>query len=127
MSKIGAIGAAIGPFITGAQHAAATPPAKHKVSFPRYLAPAVSVFMADADGEDERALMAPDEMAYSPSYATDGQSDFFRVVDDRCALSPDGNRLAFASTRGSGFANIPLMGLGSTKTTQLTNTDAGNF
>src|SRR5262245_2484000 len=110
-------------------------PVKHKVLFNRFRVPEVALFAADADGKNERPLVAHQEMEYSPSITRDGkwvaftseragQADIYRVhpdgtglerltddpaFDDQGALSPDGNTLAFVSTRGSGYPNLWVM------------------
>lgn len=129
------------------------PTAKHQVLFNRFQTPAMTVFIADADGKNERALVPTHGLEYSPSYSADGQwvvftaerdgqADIYRIhpdgtgleqlidnpaFDDQGALSPDGKTLAFVSTRDGGTANIWLMNLESKKTTNLTANHAGNF
>ena len=112
---------------------------KHRVLFNRYLVPAMTVYIADADGKNERALVPTKGLEYSPSYSADGQwvvytveregqSDIYRIhpdgsglqqltndpaFDDQGALSPDGKTLAFVSTRSGGTAGIWLMDINS--------------
>ncbi len=133
----------------------AAPPAtaRHQVLFNRYQTPAMTVYIADADGKNERALLPTPGLEYSPSYSADGQwvvftgerggqSDIYRIhpdgtaleplvddpaFDDQGTLSPDGKTLAFVSTRAGGTANIWLMDVGSKKTTNLTANRSGNF
>jgi Tol biopolymer transport system component len=126
---------------------------KHKVLFNRFQVPAMTVFIADADGKNEHALVPTHELAYSPSFSGDGQwivytaeregqADIYRIhpdgtglqqltddpaFDDQGTLSPDGKTLAFVSTRGSGTANLWLMDVGSKTFTNVTKHRSGNF
>ena len=128
-------------------------PARHRVLFNRFNVPVTALYIADADGKNERALPSTTGLEYSPSYSADGrwivytaekngQADIYRIhvdgtgveqlsndpaFDDQGTLSPDGNTLAFVSTRDSGIANIWLMDLASKTATNLTKQDSGNF
>ena len=125
---------------------------KHRVLFNRFRVPEIALFVADADGKNERALPHR-ESEYSPSLTPDGkwivftseragQSDLYRMhpdgsgleqltddpaFDDQGALSPDGKSLAFISTRGEGFANLWLLDIASRKYRNLTKSRSGNF
>ena len=142
--------------VPGAQSgapAADTATAELQVLFNRYQAPMMTVFIADADGANARAL-APDwELEYSPSFSADGQwvvftaepegqADVYRIrpdgtgleqltdhpaFDDQGVLSPDGGTLAFVSTRERGTADIWLLDLASKTPTNLTDHASGNF
>ena len=127
--------------------------ATYRILFNRFQAPVMTVFINDADGKRERALLPAPGLDYSPSYSADGQwvvltserdgqAEIYRVhadgtglqrltedpaFDDQAALSPDGRALAFVSTRAGGTANIWLMDLASKTTTNLTANRAGNF
>jgi TolB protein len=126
---------------------------RFQVLFNRFQAPVMTLFIADADGTRERALLAVRGLEYSPSFSADGQwivftserdgqADIYRAhpdgsgeqkltdhpgFDDQATLSPDGRTLAFVSTRAGGTANIWLMDLASKKTTNLTAHRSGNF
>jgi Tol biopolymer transport system component len=128
-------------------------PTRHRVLFNRYLVPTMTVYIADADGKNERALVPTAGLEYSPSYSADGrwivytaerdgQSEIYRIhpdgtgveqltdhpaFDDQGALSPDGRRLAFVSTRSGGTASIWLMDIGAETATNLTPHPSGNF
>lgn len=128
-------------------------PTRYRVLFNRYLVPTMTVFIADADGTNERALVPTVGLEYSPSYSPDGQwivytaerkgqADIYRIhpdgtglqqvtddpaFDDQGSLSPDGKMLAFVSTRGSGTANIWVMDTSSRTYTNLTKHQSGNF
>ena len=128
-------------------------PTRHRVLFNRYLTPTMTVYIADADGANERGLVPTTGLEYSPSYSADGrwvvytaeregQADIFRIhpdgtgleqltndlaFDDQGVLSPDGKRLAFVSTRSGGTAAIWLMDLASKTSTLLTKHPSGHF
>ena len=126
---------------------------KHKVLFNRFMVPDVALFVADADGKNERPLVPHAGLEYSPNVSLDGKwvvftaerqglSDIYRVhpdgagleqltddpaFDDQGALSPDNAMLAFVSTRGGGTANIFLLDIAKKVCRNLTNNRAGNF
>ena len=115
------------------------------------IAPSSSeLYIADADGSNERKFLADSRFEYNGAFASqgdwvvftserngDGQSDVFRArrdgsgiaplvvspsVDDAGVLSPDGARLAFVSTRDGYRANIWVLDIASGKLRQLTGT-----
>lgn len=124
-----------------------------RVMYNQYQTPVMSLFIANADGSNERPLLVNPGLDYSPSYSADGkwivftretkgQADVYRVhpdgsgmeqltdhaaFDDQGALSPDGKTLAFVSTRGGGTADIWLMDMATKKTRNLTANRSGNF
>ena len=128
-------------------------PAEHQVLFNRYQAPVMTVFIADADGANARALAPAWGLEYSPSFSADGQwvvftaepdgqADVYRIrpdgtgleqltdhpaFDDQGVLSPDGRTLAFVSTRERGTADIWLLDLASKTGSNLTDHPSGNF
>ena len=142
-----------GPGAQSAAPAADTAPARHQVLFNRYQSPVMTVFIADADGADARALVPDWGLEYSPAFSPDGQwvvftaephgqADLYRIrpdgtgleqltdhaaFDDQGALSPDGRTLAFVSTRARGTADIWLLDLASKTGTNLTDHPSGNF
>ncbi|MDR3698580.1 MAG: hypothetical protein P4L56_03030 [Candidatus Sulfopaludibacter sp.] len=115
----------------------------------------VGLFLANADGSHERALLPADSLDYNPSFSADGKwivftsergrsADIYRVhpdgsvlerltgdpaFDDQAALSPDGSTLVFVSTREGGFANLWLQDLSSQRwrATPIVKTNAGSF
>ena len=137
----------------GAIVCSAQPAAKHRILFNRFRVPESALFIADADGKNERRLTTHGESEYSPSLSLNGnwvaftsermgQADIYRVhpdgtgleqltndpaFDDQAALSPDAGTLAFVSTRGNGHANIWLLEIASKKLRNLTNGSSGNF
>ena len=141
--------------VRGAQSAPAadTGPARHQVLFNRYQTPVMTVFIADADGAEARALVPDWGLEYSPSFSPDGrwvvftaepagQADVYRIrpdgtgieqltdhpaFDDQGDLSPDGRTLAFVSTRARGTADVWLLDLASRTASNLTDHPSGNF
>jgi Tol biopolymer transport system component len=131
----------------------AQPAAKHRVLFNRFRVPEIAIFLADADGKNERPIVPHRESEYSPSLSADGkwivftserggQSDIYRMhsdgtgleqltsdlaFDDQGALSPDNSTLAFVSTRANGTADIWLLDIAGKKYTNLTKNASGNF
>ena len=111
------------------------------------------LYIADADGSDPRKLLAGSDRDYNGSFSHDGEwvvftserfgsADIFRVrtdglglerltdhpaFDDQAALSPDGSRLAFVSTRERGSTDIHILDLASGKVRNLTDTPGGDF
>lgn len=138
--------------LLGALHSSAQTAVKHRVLFNRFRVPETGLFVADADGRNERAL-PHHEREYSPSLTADGkwivftseradQADLYRVhpdgsgleqltndpaFDDQGSLSPDGKSLAFISTRGEGLANLWVLDIATHKYQDLTNSRSGNF
>ena len=111
------------------------------------------LFIADADGNNARKLVAGLELDYNASFSFDGEwvvftserhgsADIFRVrangmglerltdspaFDDQAALSPDGNSLAFVSTRDTGSTDIYVLDLKTRHTRNLTNSPGGDY
>src|SRR5215210_6555975 len=107
---------------------ATMPVAKDRIFVDQWSPTRSELFIADADGSNPRKLVAGLERDYNASFSFDGQwvvftserygsADIFRVrvngmglerltdspaFDDQAALSPDGNSLAFVSTRDTG-------------------------
>lgn len=106
------------------------------------------LYIANADGSDERKLMSSPTLDYHASWSADGQSivfsseragrgqtDLYLVradgsglkrltdhtgTDDAACLSPDGKRIAFVSSRDGYRANIWIMELASGKLRNVT-------
>jgi Tol biopolymer transport system component len=111
------------------------------------------LFIANADGSGERPLLPLSGMDYSPLLSADGKwavftserngsADIYRVhldgsglerltddpaFDDQAVLSPDGETLAFVSSRGSGRAHIWLLDLASRRARLLTPNSGSDF
>src|SRR5262245_13016654 len=111
------------------------------------------LFIADADGSNAKKLVAGLAIEYNASFSNDGEwvvftserhgsADIFRIrvngmnlerltddpaFDDQAALSPDGNSLAFVSTRGAGTTDIYILDLTTRKVRNLTNAPGGDF
>jgi len=109
---------------------------------------ASELYIANADGTDERRLLVQSVFDYHASYSADGswivftseragpgQADIYRArvdgtaierltdseaVDDQAALSPDGTSVAFVSTRETYKANIWILDLETRRLRNLT-------
>lgn len=117
------------------------------------IGPSVSeLYIANADGSDERKLLQQSVFDYHASFSADGkwvvftsernglgQADIYRAridgtqierltddaaVDDQAVLSPDGSRIAFVSTRGTLMTNIWVLDLKSRRLRNLTGDKA---
>ena len=123
------------------------------IVFSRLAPDRSGLFVADADGKNERALLPMAGLDYNASYSYDGQwivftseragsADIYRMhadgsgveqltsgpsYDDQAALSPDGKTLAFVSTRDTGTADVWLLDLARHEHTNLTRNAGGNF
>ncbi len=118
------------------------------------LAPThTGLFIASPLGEHEQPLLPTTGRDYNPSFSPDGQwvvftsdrngsADLYRVhrdgtgldrltddsaFDDQGALSPDGNTLAFVSSRDVGTANVWLMDLATRRSRNVTKHASGNY
>ena len=113
----------------------------------------IGLFIAAADGSNERPLVAPADVDYDAAWAPDGASivftserngsaDLYRVrpdgaglerltdslaYDDQAAFSPDGRQLVFVTTRGNGTADLWTMDLQTRRTKALTSGPGGDF
>ena len=113
----------------------------------------VGLFIAAADGSDERPLVGLGEIDYDPVWSPDGRSivftsdragsaELFRVnadgtglerlttntaYDDQASFSPDGNQLVFVSTRTAGRANLWTLDLRTQRAKPLTTGAGGDF
>jgi Tol biopolymer transport system component len=124
-----------------------------RLVFSRFGPTRIGLFLADNDGKNERPLFPANGLDYNPSFSADGKwivftserggsADVYRVhpdgselekltdgpsYDDQAALSPDGRKLAFVSTREGGTANIWLLDLTTHHYSNLTGNTAGNY
>ena len=113
----------------------------------------IGLFIAAADGHDERPLVSPADVDYNAAWALDGVSivftserhgsaDLYRVkadgsdlerltdsaaYDDQAAFSPDSRQLVFVSTRAGGTADLWTMDLQTRKAKALTSGPGGDF
>src|SRR3954447_26753111 len=111
------------------------------------------LFIAAADGSDERPLLASTDTDYDPVWAPDGVSivftserdgsaELYRVkpdgsglerltndpaYDDQAAFSPDGKQLVFVTTRSGGHAVLWTMDLATRRVSPLTSGTGGDF
>jgi len=112
-----------------------------------------TLYVAQADGANEHALLPPGGLDYDPAWSPrgdwiaftserNGSADLYRVhpdgsglerltddpaYDDQAAFSPDGRQLVFVSTRAGGFANLWVLDIATHRTRRLTTTKAGDF
>ena len=140
--------------LSGLALTAATP-APQKIVFARVFPQPgqLGLYIAAADGSDERPLLAPADVDYDAAWAPDGASlvftserngsaDLYRVkpdgsglerltdspaYDDQAAFSPDGTKLVFVSTRGGGTADLWTLDLQTRRASALTSGPGGDF
>ena len=126
-----------------------------RLQFTRVGPTRIGLFLANADGRNERALLPANSLDYTPSFSADGKwivftserggsADIYRVhadgtglerltddpaFDDQGAVSPDGSMLAFVSTREGGHANLWLKDLSGPgrRARPIAKTNAGSF
>jgi Tol biopolymer transport system component len=134
---------------------AAAPSGPHKIVFARVFPNAgqIGLFVAAADGTDERPLVGLSEIDYDAAWSPDGaaivftsdregSADLFRVkpdgtglerlttdpaYDDQAAFSPDGKQLVFVTTRRGGTADLWTMDLRTREAKSLTSGPGGDF
>jgi TolB protein len=127
----------------------------HHIAFARLFPNAgqLGLFIAAADGSDERRLLATTDIDYNPAWSPDGTwivftsdragtADLFRVhpdgsglerltehsaYDDQAAFSPDGKRLVFVITRGGRTADLWTFDLVTRRAKALTSGPGGDF
>jgi Tol biopolymer transport system component len=144
------LAAAPAALLAGTALAAAPKPSKGVMLMNRIGPSSSELYVANADGSNERKLLQSSVLDYHASFSADGQSviftserngdgqsDLFRCrldgtgiqplvvgapVDDAGVLSPDGSRLAFVSTRQGYRTNIWALDL---KTKKLRNLTGG--
>ena len=113
----------------------------------------IGLFIAAADGSDERPLVSPADSDYDATWAPDGKSivltserdgsaDLYRVkpdgaglerltdspaYDDQAAFSPDGGQLVFVTTRAGGTADLWTMDVQTRRAKALTSGAGGDF
>jgi TolB protein len=124
----------------------------YEIAFAKFAPMNTDIFIADADGNKAKPLLANPESDYNASFSPDGKwiyftserngsADIYRVhvdgkklekltndiaFDDQAAVSPDGKSLAFVSSR-SGQADVWILDLKSKKLRNLMNNLAGDF
>jgi len=113
----------------------------------------IGLFIAAADGTNERALGDPLNSDYDAAFAPDGASivftserngsaDLYRMkpdgsgverltdspsYDDQAAFSPDGRQVVFVTTRTDGTADLWVLDLTSKQARALTSGPGGDF
>ena len=127
--------------------------AKDRIFVDQWSPTQSELFIAETDGANPRKLVAGFERDYNASISDDGEwvvftserhgsADIFRVrtngmelerltrhqaFDDQAALSPDGHRVAFVSTRAGGTTDIFILDLQTRRIRNLTNASGGDF
>jgi TolB protein len=139
---------AVAVFSIPAVHIAAPP---HRMTFARIGPVQTQLFIANADGSAERAML-PAGLDYSPGFAgnewvvftseRNGSADIYRArldgsglerltdhpaYDDQAAPSPDGQTIAFVSTRGHGKANLWVLDVKTRQARVLTPGTGNDF
>jgi TolB protein len=125
----------------------------HRILFTRIAPYQTGLFISNADGSGERALLPASGLDYNPAWSPDGQwivftserdgsADLYRVktdgaglerltdspaYDDQAAFAPDGSRIVFVTTRAGGKANLWILDLRSRQATALTSGPGGDF
>ena len=113
----------------------------------------VGLFVANADGSDERALLDSRDLNYDAVWSPDGtwivftserdgSADLFRMkpdgsslerltdnpaYDDQASFSPDGKHLVFVTTRSGGTADLWTLDLATRRAKALTSGAGGDF
>ena len=140
--------------ITQAATPVASNPPKHTIWYSVDASPSHSqIFIANGDGTQERPLLPLTGLDYSPSLSKDGKwviftserngsADIYRVhpdgtgldrltddpaFDDQAALSPNGETLAFVSSRKLGLAHVWLMDMKTRRSRLLSNQPGSGF
>jgi TolB protein len=113
----------------------------------------IGLFIAAADGTNERPLLAAPDTDYNPAWSPDGawlaftserdgSADLYRVrpdgdqlerltdgaaLDDQAAFSPDGRQIVFVTSRAGGTADLWLLDVQTRRATPLTSGPGGDF
>ena len=111
------------------------------------------LYVSQADGSGQHALLPPGTYDYNPSWSPKGDwiaftserggsADLYRVhpdgkglerltsdaaYDDQAAFSPDQKQMVFVSTRAAGFANLWILDAATHKARALTSGHGGDF
>ena len=125
---------------------------RYTVAYASFGPVATALYVADADGSNERRLLEGSVLDMNPSFAPDGRSVLFtsrrngsadiyrvkldgsslerltddRAFDDQAVMSPNGREIAFVSSR-SGQADIWILDLTTRRLRNLTNHQAGDY
>ena len=128
-------------------------PGPHTIVLGRIGPYQTALFVANADGSEERRLLNSTALDYNPAWSPDGQwigftseregsADLYRVqpdgtglerltdspgYDDQAAFSPDGRQVVFVTTRAGGTADLWVLDLRTRKARALTSGPGGDF
>src|SRR5438876_5436452 len=134
---------------------AVTAPDPQKLFFTRvFPVPGqIGLFIASADGSNERPLLSSPDVDYNPAWSADGawlaftserdgSADLYRVrpngadlerltdspaFDDQAAFSPDGRQIVFVSSRAAGTADLWILDVQTRRAKPLTSGAGGDF
>jgi Tol biopolymer transport system component len=127
--------------------------AKDRIYVDQWSPTRSELMIADADGSNARKLVPGLQIDYNASFSADGEwvvftserhgsADIFRVrtdgmglerltdsaaFDDQAALAPDGNSVAFVSSRDSGSTDIFVMDMKTRHIRNLTKSPGGDY
>jgi len=127
--------------------------AKERIFVDQWSPTQSRLIVADTNGQNPRKLIPGSERDYNASFSPNGEwvvftserrgsADIFRVhpdgtgleqltshpsYDDQAALSPDGQFLAFVSTRDAGSTDIYVLDLRTGETKNITRAQGGDF
>jgi Tol biopolymer transport system component len=125
---------------------------EYSVAYASFGPVATALYIADADGHNERQLLDGSVLDMNPSFSPDGRSvlftsrrngsaDIYRVnadgtglerltddsaFDDQAVMSPNGRDIAFVSSR-SGQADIWILDVTTRRLRNVTNHPAGDY
>lgn len=127
--------------------------AAEHVVFSRLGPEQATLYVANADGSDEKAITQPDSLNYNPAWSPRGDwiaftseragsADIFRMhpdgsgverlsdspaFDDQAAFSPDEKQIVFVSTRAARYANLWILDVATHAARPLTSGHGGDF